>query len=343
MGLKTTISIAAPELKVNSGTKTYVENVFKGLDTAGVNYNKIMVKKHEISIKGKPFFGFLSQYANALFKSANTSVVHALSPDSVIKGTNLVTVHDIIPLVRKDIYFRSFYDKLAFSKSIQRLLRIDNLLLSTEIGKTEVMENLNVDEERIRVLHLSIDHGVFFPSSVNPYLDNGKIKVLMVSDFNPRKRIDLAIKALRDDDEIDFYHIGPDNLWERKKSEAVEISKGANNIHILGAVGRDKLRDYISYADLFVYLTEAEGFGFPPIEAMACGTNVLVSDLSVFHETLRDKASFVNNKDFTTEDIKKALSARLDPHKLVEYSRSYSIEKYASGLLDIYKSIGRNI
>lgn len=339
MELKGKISISAPEIVGNSGTKTYVSNLFSGLDSAGVKYNKIMVKKREISILGKPFFGFLSQYANAVLKSASTPIVHSLSPDSIIKGTNLVTIHDIIPLMRRDIYFKSLYDKMAFNNSLGRLLKIDNLLLSTELGKAELIKNLNVDESRLKVLHLSIDHNNFYPSNKNPYLENGKLKVLMISDFNPRKRIDIAIESLIGNDEVDFYHIGPANSWEGKLSEARRLAGTAKNIHLLGEVSPDKLRDYLTFADLFLYLSEAEGFGYPPIEAMACGTNVLVSDIGIFHETLEDKANFVKISEFSVDQIKKALGRRHASNDLIQYSENYSINKYVTGLLRIYDSI----
>lgn len=340
MDLKGKISIVAPEIRVNSGTKTYVNNVFKGLTGAGIDFNRIMIRKREVSIGGKPFFGFLSQYANAIFKSANTPVVHALSPDAIIKGTNIVTVHDIIPLVRKDIYYKNLYDRVAFSKSIDRVLNVGTLLLSTEIGKKELVENLDVDERRLKVLHHSIDHDVFFPSERNPYGQNENIKVLMVSDFNPRKRIDVAIRALKGKAGIDFYHIGPANAWERKRTEAVNLSAGANNIHLLGDIPTAELRDYITHADIFLYLTEAEGFGLPPIEAMACGTNVMVSDIDVFHETLREKANFTKISEFSAESMFKAVREKLSSTELVEYSKKFSIDAYASGLIDIYKSVG---
>lgn len=334
------ISIATPEIKVNSGTKTYVDNVINGLGKAGINYTRIAIRKHEISIRGKPYFGFLSQYANAAFKAAKTPVVHSLSPDSIIRGTNIVTVHDIIPIVRKDIYGKNLYDRLVFSKSVERILKIENLLLSTEIGKEEIIETLGVDEQRLNVLHHPINHDLFFPSNKDPYNGTEKIKVLMVSDFNPRKRIDVAIKALMGNQDIDFYHIGPENSWQRIRNEAVDLSSGSKNIHFLGNLSTVKLRDYITYADLFLYLTEAEGFGLPPIEAMACGTNVMVSDISVFHETLADNAFFVNTSEFSAEEVIKAVKVRHRSSELIEYSKRFSIDTYVSGLLNLYKTVG---
>lgn len=333
------LSIVVPEIQVSSGTRSYSENVLTGLARMNVDFKLIKVKKREISIRGKPYFGFISQYISSFFKFSNTELVHSLSPDCIIRGTNIVTVHDIIPMVRKDIYYRSKYDKVAFTRSLDRILDVPNLLLSTEVGKREMIEKKDIDEGRLHVLHHAVDHGQFFPTDSDPYGESGRIKVLMVGDFNPRKRIDIAVKALKGHEEIDFYHIGPTNAWEDRYREITKMAYGAKNIHFLGQLSVDSLRDYLSHADLFLYLTEAEGFGLPPIEALACGTNVLVSNIDVFHETLQNMADYVENDRFSSDSIMSALRGKRKSNDLVNYSKKFSIEKYVGGLLELYNSL----
>ncbi len=342
MAFQKGITIVTPRISTSSGTKTYVQNVVKGLEGRNIAFRRMEIRKREFSFGGKPRLGFLSQYASSKLISAHTRVVHSFSPSTIIRGTNVVTVHDIIPLLRKDIYFEKWYDRLVFEKVNSRILGIPYLLVSTELGKIELLKRMQLDADRIRVFHHPVDHELFYPSTHNPYQDRDKINVLMVSDFNPRKRVDIAIEALKNNKEINFYHIGPVNAWEGNYRRAIDSTRNSENIHFLGNLTFDKMRDYLTYADIFLFLTEAEGFGLPPVEALACGTNVIVSDIPVFHETLQDIAFFVSTDNFSADMIFEAIKRKRDPHKLIEYSKKFSVDSYASSLIDLYDSLNRD-
>lgn len=332
------ITLVYPEINGNSGTKSYVENTFNGLTSIGVTFDKIAVKKREIHLAGKPYFGILLQYLSSLTKSGKSKIVHALSPDVVIRGTNIVTVHDIIPFTNPDIYIKSYYDRIAYGLSLSRALKIDKILISTEVGREIFLRKTGIDEERVKVVYHSINHSKFFPENVNPFPDSNKINIVMVSDLNPRKRIDIIIKAIGGDDEINFYHIGPSQGWVNRRNELLRESEKYTNVKFIGPADDQSLRKYLTFADLFVFLSDNEGFGLPPIEAMACGTNVLVNDLPVFRETIGGVAFFCELSKFGKSDIMHAIQNRLPRDVLIEFSKRYSIEKYAKKLNEIYKS-----
>ncbi len=336
--MRSNITLVYPEIRGNSGTKTYVENTFNGLTSIGVRYDKIAVKKREIHLAGKPYFGIVLQYLSSLTKSGRSKLVHALSPDVVIRGTNIVTVHDIIPFTNPDIYMKSYYDMIAYRLSFSRALKINKILISTEVGKKVFIQKTGIPGERVEVVHHSINHSKFFPENVNPFPDSNKLNVVMVSDLNPRKRIDVIIKAIGGDDEIDFYHIGPSQGWVNRRNELLKQSEKYTNIKFLGPVDDESLRRYLTFADLFVFLSDNEGFGLPPIEAMACGANVLVNDLPVFRETIGDVAFFCELSKFGKSDIMRAIHNRLPRDVLIEFSKRYSIEEFAKKLNKIYNS-----
>ena len=337
--MKSDITLVYPDIKGNSGTKSYVHNTFNGLKSVGVEFSTIPIKKREISIGGKPYFGILFQYFSSLFKEGRTKVVHALSPDVVIRGTNLVTIHDIIPFTNPEIYIKSTYDRAAYKLSFSRALKVQTLLVSTEVGKNSMVEQVKIPPERIRVVNHSIDHSRFFPESVNPYPGDNKINILMVSDFNPRKRIDIVIDAIGGDEEINFYHIGPSQGWSERYSELLKKSEKYKNIKFLGPMDIKKLRQYMTFSHLFVFLSDNEGFGLTPLEAMACGTNVIVNDIPVFQEVLVNMAHFVKLSSFNRESIMAAIKDRKTFSELIEFSRNYSIERHALKLKEIYDTM----
>lgn len=333
------VTLVFPDIKGNSGTKSYVENTFNGLKKIGFDFDKIPIRKREITIGKKPYFGILFQYGSSLFKSANTKIVHSLSPDVVIKGTNLVTIHDIIPFTNPDIYMKSIYDKIAYKLSFSRSLKVQRILVSTEIGKRDLLNKTSINAEKIKVLHISIDHSKFFPESVNPYPKDGKLNLVMVSDFNPRKRIDKIIEAIGGDDEINFYHIGPIQGWSDRYRSLLKSSVNFKNIKFLGPLDNKKMREFITFSDLFVFLSDNEGFGLPPLEAMACGTNVLVNDLPVFRETMQTYANFIRLDKLSKNDIIGAIKHKIEKNCLIDYSYNFSVDKYAENLIEIYQSV----
>lgn len=339
--LQTQVTIVYPEIRAGSGTKSYVTNLFSGLDLLKFQYSTIPIVKREISILGRPFFGFISQYLNSAIKTAGTPAVHSLSPSTIIRDTNIVTVHDILPLIREDLYLRTSMQKKVFKIGLKRTLSTPLILLSSNVVKQELLSKLSIDDRRLRVVPLSINHRTFYPTEEKPAFPEGKIIVVMVSDFNPRKRIDLVVRALRGQPDIEFYHMGPVNAWKSSHQEIMLLAKGAQNIHFLGEVDPVILRNYLSSADIFVFLTEAEGFGFPPLEAMACGTNVLVSDISIFHETMGNLPIFVTNSEFCADDVRNAIKRKHPSKELVESSMKYSLENYARKMVGIYSEFGQ--
>ena len=333
------VTLVFPDIKGSSGTKSYVENTMKGLGKIGVKYARIPIKKREVSINGKPYFGILFQYLSSLSKSAKTKVVHSLSPDAVVKGTNIVTVHDIIPFTSPETYIKSYYDKLAYRLSFSRSLKVKTILLSTEVGKKEFKEKTGITDERLKVIPHSIDHSKFFPEDFSPYPDDGKINIVMVSDFNPRKRIDKIIEAVGGDKEINFYHIGPVQGWSDRYKLLLKRSENYKNIKFLGPLDNKRMREFVTFSDLFVFLSDNEGFGLPPLEAMACGTNVLVNDLPVFRETMRTYAHFIELDKLSRNDIIEAIKHKIERDDLIDYSHNFSIETYAENLIKIYQNV----
>lgn len=332
------ITIVSPKIKGYSGTASYVENVLKGLNLKKIDYDVNFLKKREISLFGKPFFGIFYQIIAAKFLNVSTPVVHALSPEVVVKNTNVVTIHDIIPFTNPEIYIKNLYDKIAYNLAFRKALEVPNMLVSTKYGKAQLSTHLDIDPQKIHVVNHCIDHSKFYPDPVSPYEDN-TINIVMVSDFNPRKRIDLIVKAIGGQENLSFYHIGPTQKWESVFSNIVNISKKFNNVHLLGPKDSMATRRYVSNSDLFIYLSEEEGFGYPILEAMACGTNVLVSKIPVFEELFSGIASFTDHESFSIDSIMLALKNRKPKTDIINYSKKFSIEKMATELVELYNEI----
>ncbi len=332
------VTIIYPVINNLTGTNSYTRRIMKGLNREGIPFNKVPVKKVEYSLFGKPVGGIISQVIGSMRPLRAKNVTHALSPEVAKKDTDIVTIHDVIPLQYPDIYIKNIYDRIAWKITFRYAKKWKILLASTKYGREKIIEKLNVDDENVRVVYHSVEHDIFFRDNEDPFPNDGKIHVLTVGDFNPRKKYDVLYKAIEDEKDFVLYHIGPVNGWNERYNFLKSMAEKTDNIKILGPVKPEMLRKYYSNADIFVYLSIDEGFGLPPLEAMACGTNVVVSDIPVFREVYKDYAFYTKDEN-VMETIKFALKNKRSENDLWKFTLNYSLENEINSLLKIYRSL----
>jgi glycosyltransferase involved in cell wall biosynthesis len=127
---------------------------------------------------------------------------------------------------------------------------------------------------------------------------------------------------------------------------AVIHSRVEDTVRFLGFVPIDTLRAFYQAASAFVFPSLYEGFGLPPLEAMACGTPVVCSSVSSLPEVVGDAAEIVNPENVF--DIARGMrEVLLDGEKrsqLVEkgfaQARRFSWQRTAQQVLDAYEEIG---
>jgi glycosyltransferase involved in cell wall biosynthesis len=119
----------------------------------------------------------------------------------------------------------------------------------------------------------------------------------------------------------------------------------AKNIKIIDQVTQEELKNYYQKAKLFVFPSFHESFGFPPLEAMACGTPVIVSNVTALPEVCGDAALYVNPHSIT--DITEKLQLLLSDEALrksyrakgLEHVKQYTWERAARAHLNIFKEV----
>ncbi|MCI0474822.1 MAG: glycosyltransferase family 4 protein, partial [Anaerolineales bacterium] len=127
----------------------------------------------------------------------------------------------------------------------------------------------------------------------------------------------------------------------------VEELQLKDQVLFLGYVPDDDLPGLYSGADLFAFLSWYEGFGFPVLEAMACGTPVLASKTSVLPEVVGDAGILVAPNDpeqvaiemlriLADAELRREMSARG-----LERAQFFSQERFAHGILQIYEEVLR--
>ena len=163
-----------------------------------------------------------------------------------------------------------------------------HILTVSEFSKNEILGFYPfLKAEKISVVYNAIDHQIFKPQTSDPF-------VLCVSSIDPRKNFARLIEACQGLTGAKLYIVGK---YNRVFSQQMQLDTTSDHIQFLGRVSDEELVRLYNQAACFVFPSLYEGFGLPPLEAMACGCPVLVSDIPVEREVCGDAALYFNPLD----------------------------------------------
>lgn len=296
--------------KTNTGEGNYSKHLIDGLKTKDINLNVLenyFFKRPNIRI----FLGSILQ--KNIIKDKDISIIHNLDNlgpfltryNQNVK--NILTVHDVAPVVLPDIGSKIM--KFNFSSILPILIKNSDLIIVPSYStKNDLEIYYNVSEEKIEVIPMGIDTDVFYPrEDPSNVLDKYGIRMpylMYTGNDNPRKNLKnmiIAYSKLLDDIPHNLVLIGPinqDNLIKSiMKYDNFKVSKKEllNRIIMPGFVDYEDLPFIYSGADALIFPSLYEGFGLPPLEAMACGTPVIVSNNSSINEIVNNVGIYIDN------------------------------------------------
>ncbi|HEY1757179.1 MAG TPA: glycosyltransferase family 1 protein [Bryobacteraceae bacterium] len=217
----------------------------------------------------------------------------------------IVTIHDLFPLDHPEWFAPNFVR--CYRAVVPRLMRrVQRLIAVSEYTKSRMVAAVPEAESKITVIHSGIGKQ-FHPQSLRAIqqaahetaLPSRKY-VLSVSSVEPRKNVARILQAWQ----RALPHL-PHDLWlvmAGKQGKASVFGSGEfgplpERVRFTGYVPDNVLPGLYAGAQAFLFPSLAEGFGFPPLEAMACGVPVLTSDTSSLIEVCGGAASLVDPLD----------------------------------------------
>ena len=213
---------------------------------------------------------------------------------------SVVTIHDLSFLRMPETTEKK---NLAWlTAEIQRTAdTADAILTDSRFSAGEIHDLLGVERERIHPVWLGLDS---FPppppeaeaSALRRGLGLERPYLLMVGTLEPRKNIPFLVKVFEElrDFDGDLALVGSLGWKTEGTLSAIESSPRRDRIRRLGGIRDDQLAAVYAGAAAFVYPTRYEGFGFPPLEAMARGVPVVSARNSSLPEVLGDVPRWVD-------------------------------------------------
>lgn len=326
----------------------------KGIELFALKVPRIdqMCRKASRHFWSAPFGVVLAALTNLIFTlkiPKGYALYHISSPGLAVATRKIkpciITVHDLIP------FSFSRHDALEplFKKSMMDLTRAQRLICVSNYTKEELMRFFNIDPGIVRVIYNGLDHEQFKPrdkvtSRRMLGLSEDKVVVLHVGSEEPRKNIPTLIKAF-----YKFQTEIPNALLIRVGMKTPATQRLINSLGLGDKVVyfRDgkSMGYFYNAADLFVFPSSLEGFGLPPLEAMASGCPVIASNKTSVPEVVGNAGILLDPFDVdgfahwmhevhTDEELKAKLIK-----KGFKRSKLFSWEKCARETLEVYKEI----
>jgi glycosyltransferase involved in cell wall biosynthesis len=211
----------------------------------------------------------------------------------------VVTLHDLVPLKRRSEYLRTGVRFRLRYLAVQRAMRV---IVPTHAVAHDAIEHLSLEPERVAVVP-EAPAAAMYPRSeqevavVRERYGLPEEYLLWVGGLqhpDPRKHVAELASTPRP---MPLVLVGPTRPW------AHELP----NVTLTGLVSDDDLAAIYSGAHALVCSSDDEGFGLPPVEALACGTPVVACDVPALREVLAERATFV-----ALGDMKALVSAAVD-------------------------------
>jgi glycosyltransferase involved in cell wall biosynthesis len=276
---------------------------------------------------------------------------------AAVRCSSVVTIHDCIHLMFPQYLPNRMAYAYARAQMWTAAHRSDCILTVSDASKRDILHLFNIAPEKIVVVYNAIDSH-FFSTPADDAVARVRARyqldhrfVLYVGNIKPHKNLVRLIEAFNelrtgDLDDLKLLIIGDEISKLPALRRAVHRHKLHKHVRFLGYVPDDQLAVLYRLAAVFVFPSLYEGFGLPPLEAMASGTPVVTSNVSSLPEVVGDTAVLVDPHDI--DSIVAGLRTVLtDPvraddmrRKGLERAREFSWERSVAKTLEVYKRIG---
>lgn len=272
-----------------------------------------------------------------------------------IKGKVILTVHDLLYCQFPESVDKK-YLQVVKREQKRSLERANRIIAVSEFTRNEIIKFFGIEEEKISVVY----NGVCGEQLAKPTSKELSEKVrekfqlpenyfLHVGTLQPRKNLEMLVEAFYEfsRENKDLHLVLAGTRWHKfepiiKKIKDLDLE---GRVKITGYITEEEKTAFYQLAECFVFPSLYEGFGIPPLEAMAAGTPVIAARSSAIPEIVGDAAHLFDphnprelalalNEVIQNRDFREKLIARGQKR-----FRKFTWEKAAQEVLEIYKYI----
>ena len=334
---------------------------------SGRGAESIYENTHEIALKSLPCR--ISSFSNLPFaiKKSKIDILHLpvptlnqIIPAFLNRNTKQVmTVHDVAPHLFPEMYTKKAVYSFDLSIKISKKI-VNQYIVISKNTKNDLIKYYGIPEELISVIYLG-KNSHFFPAKNKAEIRSNLAKklnlpieepyILSVGTLEPRKNIPGLLKAYswlkKDGLKTKMVIVGMKGWKYNPIFDLIKTLDLENDVIFPGYVTDEDIQSFYQGAEIFVFPSFYEGFGFPPLEAMACGIPVVVSNSSSIPEVV-GKAGIQINPNSTTELASAMESLLKSKERQIYFSEEgikqaalFSWEKTAEETWKVYEKLAR--
>lgn len=292
-------------------------------------------------------------------KKYGFDIIHGLTmwlPLFSFGSKRVVTAFDIAPIKLPELHTKKQVATFRYLTA-NCIKSADKILAISEATKNDLIEMLGVDNEKINIVNLGVDHGKFYQIKDNETLHRVRVKyklperfILAVSTIEPKKNYVGLLKIFKEVLKTEKTYklvIAGQRGWKYHEvfdflDNNPELKKA---VIMLGFVEDHDLPALYNLATLLVFPSVFEGFGLPPLEAMCCGTPVVASNMTSIPEVVEDAGILADPSDIQKmtegvisllkdENLRKEYSK-----KGIEQSKKFSWKRAAKETVQAYEEV----
>lgn len=270
---------------------------------------------------------------------------------------SVMVVYDLIPLFFPQFFLTrlSSYYRIMFPLCIRRA---DAVIAISNCTKRDILKRIPIEEGKIHVIYPGIseyfrimeDHSQI--NLVKSKYNTGKNYIFFTATIEPRKNLVGLIRAFillcKGGNATHKLVVVGRRGW--RYEEVFKIVDGLdsaakNRIVFTGSIPDNDLLCLYNGADVFVYPSFYEGFGLPPLEAMACGCPVVVSNAASLPEACGDAAYYIDphNVNSIVEGINKVITDEGLKQELIQKGlkqvKMFNWDKTAKQFLSVFEEV----
>jgi len=278
------------------------------------------------------------------------SLLYSTVPEGILSlhQKQIITVHDILPIKYPESCPRMKY---YFYYSLPTLLNNSQAIIcDSENTKKDIIAYYGIKDKPIYVIYAGFNRKRFYPRENGTVQKQYGLKnyLLYIGDLRPYKNLERSLEAFARLNLKEFkFVIGgkKDPRFYPKVEKKMDELFLKDRVVFLDYVPEENLPHLYSEAAAFVFPSLYEGFGLPPLEAMACGCPVVVSNAASLPEICGDAAYYVDpyNVESIAEGIYRVLTDEVLRSNLIEKglerAKLFSWEKSAKEHLKVFEEV----
>ncbi|MFD2616167.1 glycosyltransferase family 4 protein [Terrilactibacillus laevilacticus] len=290
----------------------YLNNTDLNIEVLVPHKNNINIRYNNIKIiKCGKLGGHLWEQIELPRYSKDGLLLNLCNTGPIFKRKQFIVIHDAAVYTNPETYSKAF---VFIYRMIYKIITKFSLKIFTvsDFSRKEISKYCNISSENIKIISEGKEHILRIESSrsiIDSYDLVTNQYVLAVSSLNPNKNFESILKAIEllSESQIKVVIAGGKN---NKVFKELGYSFDENTVIQVGYVSDSELKALYENALCFVFPSFYEGFGLPPLEAMACECPVIVSKTSSLPEVCGEAALYINPRKPTeiAQQIRKILS-----------------------------------